>query len=378
MKAKPRSVWVNTSEPVGRYKAFTLIELLVVMGLIAAAAAVAMMVVPAALERDRVVEAVNQVQNMLDIARARALRDGHPHGVRVIIDASRSAPPSLILASEVQYIEMPPVFVPSRTIETPNDNPANYPYLRFLYSYDGSGQITNRRCQLVNIPADMLPPGPVAVTQRLILVIPVFNGWYVIRHVTPIANGLELTLDTYPDDRLGAAGTPTGPATDYPVVVLHSYLGLPSHRSLPQFGIYRAPQPLLGEAVVRLPDRTCIDLSPGLSQPDGSSDWAAGHDYDLLFIPSGQLSPYGSNRGAGQVFLWFRDPDKPEGAGRMDPGYYGGITTLPFQEALRRGGEQMLIAIKAHTGAVITTPIHWPDGTNNDLYWFARRALVGQ
>lgn len=368
-------------------RAFTLIELLVVMALITALAALVMMVVPAALERDRAVEATTQLQNMLDIARARALRDGHPHGIRIVIDTASSTvgPPPLIIAREIQYIEMPPALLPTLPAATPDADPRNYPYVQFLYSYDNNGQIINRRCRLINIPAGMLPSGPVLTTQRLILVIPSLGSWHAILTITPIANGVELALDSYPDDRLGAAGPPTVPpnvpATDYPVLNLYSYFipAPPTYRSVLQFAIYRTPQPLLGEPVVRLPNRTAIDLSPELSSPHGLNDYTAGRDYDLLFLPSGQLSPYGSHGGAGQVFLWIRDPNLPEGSGRMNPSSYGGVTAPAFLNALRQGGEQMIIAIKASSGAIIAAPVHWPEsGGNTDLYWFARQALLGQ
>jgi prepilin-type N-terminal cleavage/methylation domain-containing protein len=337
-------------------QAFTLIELLVVMALIVSVAAIALMVVPAALERDRTVDAVNQVQNMLQIAQARAMRDGRPHGVRLIIDNTQ---PNLYFVTSLQYIEAPPILLP-------NPNPTiqpSAPYVRLLYSYDNTGAITNRRCQLVNVPTALLTYN----SQRLLLVTPIMGTWNDIISVTPVGGSiLELGLLHYPDALLGAAGPPPGTAmTD--VEIYRTY----------HFGILRAPQPLLGEPIVQLPTRTCIDLSPGLSLPDAST-LPPGKDYDILFIPSGQLSPYGANRGAGQVFLWIRDPDRPEGTGRMDPAYYGGVTTPAFQDALRRGGEQMIIAIKASSGAIGVAPVFWPDGTNNDLHWFAREAIQNQ
>jgi type II secretory pathway pseudopilin PulG len=363
--------------------AFTLIELLVVMGLITGLAALAMLVVPGALERDRTVDAVNQLQSMLAIAQARALRDNHPHGIRLVIDTAQSNS-SLIIAQEVQYIEMPPALLPSLPASTAGEDPRNYPYIQFLYSYDNTGQITNRRCQLINIPAGMLPTGSLTGNQRLILVVPTLGTWHTITAINSIPNGVELLLASYPDHRLGAAGPPTKspdvPVADYPVLTLYSYYfpSSPNYRSPPQFAIYRAPQPLLGENIVRLPRQTCVDLSPEMSQPDGGQDWAWGRDYDLLFLPSGQLSPYGSSRGAGQVFLWIRDPDKPDMGARMDPTYYGGVLSPAYQTALRQAGEQMIIAIKANNGSIIATPVYWPDATNTDRYWFARQALVGQ
>lgn len=337
-------------------RAFTLIELLVVMALIVTVAALALMVVPAALERDRTVDAVNQIQNMLQIAQARAMRDGRPHGVRLIIDSTQ---PNPLFVTSLQYIEVPPVLLPN---PDPTLQP-NAPYIRFLYSYNNSGTIIHRRCQLVNVSTALLTYN----SQRLLLVLPVMGTWNDIISVTPVgSNVLELGLRHYPDEVLGAAGPPAGTA------VTDSEIYRTYH-----FGILRAPQPLLGEPIVRLPSRTCIDLSAGLSVPDTSS-LPPGTDYDLFFIPSGQLSPYGANRGAGHVFLWVRDPDKPEGSGRMDPGYYGGVMTPAFQDALRRGGEQMIVAIKASSGAIGVAPVNWPDGTNNDLHWFAREAVRNQ
>jgi hypothetical protein len=302
------------------------------------------------------VDAVNQIQNMLQIAQARAMRDGRPHGVRLIIDSTQ---PNPLFVTSLQYIEVPPVLLlNSDTTLLPNA-----PYIRFRYSYDTSGSIVNRRCELVNVPTTLLT----YTSQRLILILPVLGTWNDIISVTPVgSNVLELGLRHYPDEALGAMGPPSGTAaTD--VEIYRTY----------HFGILRAPQPLLGEPIVRLPSRTCIDLSPRLSIPDASS-LPAGTDYDLIFIPSGQLSPYGANRGAGHVFLWVRDPNKPEGSGQMAPSNYGGVTTPAFLDALRRGGEQMIVAIKASSGAIGAAPVYWPDSTSTDLHKFAREAIQNQ
>jgi Tfp pilus assembly protein FimT len=343
----------TVSEPISRVRAFTLIELLTVLGLITTLAALALMVVPAALERDRVVDAATQVQSMLQIAQARAMRDNRPHGVRLIIDNTQ---PNPLFVTSLQYIEAPPILLP-------NPDPViqpTAPYVRFLYSYANDGTINNRKCQIVNVPSTLLT----ASGARLLLILPVLGCWLDVSAVSSVSpNILELTLRHYPDDLLGAAGPPAGTATS-DAEIYRTY----------HFGLLRAPQPLLGEPVVQLPTKTCIDLMPGLSEPNGSTV-PPGGDYDILFIPSGQLSPYSVSGGAGHVFLWIRDPNKPEGSGRMDPVYYGGVTTPAFQDALRRGGEQMIVAVKAYTGAIGVAPVNWPDGTNNDLHWFARQAV---
>ncbi len=344
---------------------FTLIELLVVMALIVALAGMALLVVPAALERDRTVDAVGQVQNWLQIARARALRDGHPHGVRFILEqypVPQPPPNDLILISRsAQYIEMPPVLLPN---PNPTFDPNSSPYVQFLYTYDAQGQITYRRCRILNVPSNLITVTP---GQPYLLMLPPLCSWHYIMAAAPLPNGIEATLDRYPDEQLGAAGPPPGTAVnDQPVFrTFH-------------FGIYRPPQALLGEGVMLLPDRTCIDFTPGVSDPDGATAFAGGRDYDLLFLPSGQLSAFSTSGGAGHVFLWIRDPDKPENAGRMDPGFYGGVLSPGYQDALRRGGEQMIVVVKSSSGAVGAAPVNWPDNTNSDPYFFARQAVGNQ
>ena len=56
------------------------------MALIATLAAMAMVVVPGILEKDRSVDASTTVQSWLQIAQARARRDRLPRGVRLIVD----------------------------------------------------------------------------------------------------------------------------------------------------------------------------------------------------------------------------------------------------------------------------------------------------
>ena len=61
-----------------------------------------------------------------------------------------------------------------------------------------------------------------------------------------------------------------------------------------------------------------------------------------------------STQGAGQVFLWVRDPTKPSN--------------------LNQGGEQLIVAIKAKSGGIGAGPVDW----GADPFILAKKALSGQ
>jgi hypothetical protein len=101
-----------------------------------------------------------------------------------------------------------------------------------------------------------------------------------------------------------------------------------------------------------------VDLN--LTSPAG----AAGSNYDVLFAPSGQLVRTGSTGAAGQVFLWVRDPTR----------------TAPTAGSLvgfQQGGEQMIVVIKAKTGALGAAPANW-DTNSANWYDLAKKAISGQ
>jgi hypothetical protein len=148
---------------------------------------------------------------------------------------------------------------------------------------------------------------------------------------TPPSYDVEVALDYYPDTQLGAT-------TNY--VTYH-------------FGVYGPPRPLLGEPTMQLPTETCVDLNPGVSIPGG----VAFQDYDMLFAPGGQMAFTPSTMGASSVFLWVRNPN----------------LTLNFA-ALDQGGEMMIIAIKAKSGAIGVAPVDH----SGDPYALARQAVLGQ
>ncbi len=178
------------------------------------------------------------------------------------------------------------------------------------------------------------------------LSLPTLGTWHRIVGTIPSAPApgisIQLFLDqSYPDTQLG---------------------GQLSWRTY-HFGIYGAPRPLLGEPPYQLPQRTCIDLT--LSSPIGSP----GQDYQILFGPGGQLvnsSTSPSTGTVGHVFLWLHDPGRP-------------LNSPPSTTQLQQGGEQMIVVVKAKSGAVGTAPVDWAVATPpGDAFSFARQAVSGQ
>src|SRR4051812_44363010 len=104
--------------PATRRPGFTLVELLVAMAIIIALAAIALMVVPSALDQDRTTDAASSVRQWLMIAKSRAARDQAPRGVRLLIAPNPQVPAKnsalgALLVTELQYTEAPPVIVPN-------------------------------------------------------------------------------------------------------------------------------------------------------------------------------------------------------------------------------------------------------------------------
>src|SRR5262245_50923447 len=98
--------------------AFTLVELLVAMSIIAALSAIAILAYPAVTNQDKVRSGVEVTTSSLKLAQAMAARDGRPRGVRLLV--INPIPPNVAkprpeLVTELQLIELPPVFVPNRT-----------------------------------------------------------------------------------------------------------------------------------------------------------------------------------------------------------------------------------------------------------------------
>ena len=345
--------------------AFTLVELLVAMSIIAALSAIAILAYPAVTNQDKVRSGVELTTSSLKLAQAMAARDGRPRGVRLLVTAN-AAKPRPELVTELQLIELPPVFVPNRTpLATANSLTTDQ---RVVFTYTiapaGStsppqGTITSRDCRILNLTADEA----VQIVAGTTLILPTLGSWHKIIAVgtpQPAASAgrfdLTVTLEVYPDAQLGAAIGDPNPNTPQTGAVMAG--------TFYHFGVYGTARPLLGEKLIPLPTNICIDL--GISLPPSNAS------VDILFAPNGQMIR-GVNNASGQLFLWVRD--------------YNKVATIPLgtpaqlPAAFRSAGEMQAVGIRA--GTIGAAPITWPDTTNGtypagqDPFFFARQELSG-
>jgi prepilin-type N-terminal cleavage/methylation domain-containing protein len=358
-------------------RGFTLVEMLVVMAIIVLITAGAMLVVPGALNRDRSTDAVTSLRGWLEIAQARAARDGAPRGLRLIVDPTKPTATEQLWVTEAQYIESPPVLLFNPNPPYPNGITSTFqphpwtPRVEFLYTLapvgsttPPAGTVTGRQCAIRGLTQEQASVliNSTSSGSQPILWMPVLGTWQriiatnpaypnppvpVSPATNPASYDVGITLDHYPDTQLGAS-------TSY---VTH------------HFGIYAPPRPLLGEPTMQLPTNTCVDLNAFVSRPDGTADLAASRDFDLLFAPNGPLAFSATISGDGHVFLCVRDPRK---GSPMD------FRSLPQIQA---GGEMMILGIKARSGAISVQPVdHNPiTMTNpNGPYTFVLQSVSGQ
>jgi prepilin-type N-terminal cleavage/methylation domain-containing protein len=346
------------TRPAGtRRPGFTLVELLVAMAIIVALASIALIVVPDVLSQDRTTDAAATVRQNLMIAKARALRDGLPRGVRFLVglDPSNVAKTNALWVTELQYIEQPPAVVPAQgesiefvftptaggelpTTTTPGGTTLNPPA---VYLHLPEGVASTAVLEFINGELAASPPRHPVVqallgAERLTLTVTGITGPLPGTDLRPGAYTLTLT-----------AGGDYGP--------IARAMGDGTSVRLTTFWITRPAVPLLGEPTVQLPRNVCVDLYS--SNPQWTD---TARDYDILFAPGGEVlyAP------AEQIHLWVRDYTK--GGGRDVP---GPTPVTRFEQ----GGEQQIVALKTTSGALGVFPVAFPP---DDPFKFAREAAT--
>lgn len=339
-----------TRRAAGRRAGFTLVELIVVIAVAATLTAIAVAVLPGAMDQDRTTDAAATIRQHLMIAKAKATREKDGRGIRFVLgpNAKNTAliaanDPSIYYCTELQYIEAAPTIVPNPLGLTG----ATDAYVEF--DLDPKSPATNR-CRFFNVPngsdvitvmnndlgANWFPklyvpelgPDSFGRTQR-----------FEVQRLVPdgkIANAWSLTLDRDPTTLLGAGTTQ------------RAY----------RFAVEPRSRPLLGEPNIQLPKNVIVDLAPGVSFPGARTvTLAAGVsypiDFEIMFAPNGQVTDPASS---GSIYLWVRDQTK---LGDMRP-----VSTGPHvyanQDQFKSGGEMQLVALKAKTGSLGVSPVLWP------------------
>lgn len=365
-------------------RAFTLIELLVAMTVIIVLASIALLVVPDILNRDRTTDGAGLVRQWLMIAKARAMRDGNPNGVRFLtgLDPDNPLKSSPLWVTECQYVEQPPPYTPKNPLYSQTD--INAPQVKFVASFDGMGNVISgsRQCWIDNLtPASGDANTIVAAVNDggCWLSIPVLPGAGDARGFyaritnpnkgvgsSPGTDRVTVTLDIWPDAALGSAGTAN--TNNLPVYVAYG------------FALIFPPRPLLGEPSLPLPKNICVDLNPNASLPAAGTGF-----YDIVFTKTGHIFPSGAGAMAdGQICLWVRDYTKAPNAAVI---INGGPPPTYDVNTFKRGGEQQLVGIKTRSGAMGQFKVLWPDmatgqykqlgpGVWENPYWLAQQGAT--
>jgi prepilin-type N-terminal cleavage/methylation domain-containing protein len=231
-------------------RAFTLVELLVVMFIIVLLAAIAVLIVPGAVNSQRASQGGAMLQGWIMTAQQRAVLDRAPRGVRLYPDPNN--PNYLIRA---QYIERPDDFT--------------------------GGQISGSGQQVVFSGVDL-------------------TGGNTDPTLYPVQPGDYLEVQ-------GGGAVHQIKAVSATAVTLVSPLPVPITVPTANYRIERAPR-LSGDDPETLPTDIAVDIStnqqfgnplPMTRNPDGSVS------YDILFSPKGEVVY--PNTGQPQIILWVHD-----------------------------------------------------------------------
>ena len=318
----------------------TLIELLVVMAIITALFALALMIVPSVNQQNAVAKGANEVQAAFKTAQGMAAATRLPHGVRFLVNSGYTA-------NTLQYLEMPPIFVPDpqALVALPNDptgqNTTNGARVELVYKlYTGTPPLTpappmntivSRTCHIRSVPVEQASQVNAGAT----LVLPTLGAWSQIinpiQKSTPKPSGtgsfvvdISVTLQVYPDAFMGTA-------TMYQTF---------------HFGIYGVQTPLLAEPTVLLPQGIAADLQ--ISYPPLQTPL---QNYDVMFSPNGPTVATNNVAANTNVYIWIRDITKitnPGGANQTSMFWNDfGTNYTNFVSAFRLAGQMEVVGVRA-------------------------------
>lgn len=288
--------------------AFTLVELLVVLALIGVLAGLAIYFVPSFQTSERAARGGADLQQILNTARQRALRDKAPRGVRIVfenIDIATNPADPIIQATKCQFIEQPDDLGGGRYW--------NGTQFTSLTLQTGAPDAQGRYSQLTVNGADF-NDGSVQAGEYLEI-----NGSGLVHFI---------------------AGVPPAPPTNK--LTLAFGLQYPITTATPSFRIIRKPR-VVGDELFELPRTVVIDAATNANYniplPIEMPVPPNGH-LDILFSPNGSvLSPNAADR----IYFWVRSTDE-------DAQY-----AVPQKYFL---GEPTLIVVYVNSGLVAAYPVN--------------------
>ncbi len=296
--------------------AFTLIELLVVIGILAFLAGLSVLIITNVDAYQRAPAGASQVQQMLMIAKQRAVRDRRPHGIRLVLDPANTS--TRVYARTVVFIEQPEDYAVQPGVTRAPDLPTvPITSRKFLPFRRISG--TGTTITLEPLDPNQSPPNPA----------PDFSGGQgTDMTLWPVQVGDYLEINgTGLPHRIAALTATTLTLT----TALPADVQLTGH-----YRIIRQPRPA-GDDPVSLPQDVVLDLSPGTNKINPPS-------LDIVFAPSGEV--IGTNTGTDSIYLWVRD-----------------------ETLLLHQGDNTLVVVYSRSGAIAAHPVDRPP---NDPYSFAK------
>jgi prepilin-type N-terminal cleavage/methylation domain-containing protein len=289
--------------PFSARRAFTLVELIVAITIMAVLAGLAVLIVPALQDNQRVTSGTDKVQGALFIAKQWAIRDRLPRGVRLVPTLD---PDGQTRVHSLQYIEQPDYFFgPSGSALLGVSNPANGNLNSLVgvftpgVDFFGGNGPANSALWPVQIGdfLDLMGNNKPDALYKILSVNASSSNANVSDNLT-LMSQLPVNL--------------LAPSPANPVAFFQN--GLP-------FRILRGPRVMIGQQAVNLPNEVAVDSPLVTGHPpaqfSGQTQWSLvtqdsqTKQIDILFSPSGKvLRDAGS---AGKVVLWIYDNSVPDG-----------------------------------------------------------------
>jgi prepilin-type N-terminal cleavage/methylation domain-containing protein len=308
--AFPNGVWERDERErdQGEREAFTLVELLVATMLLVVLASLALLIIPSLNQGQQTPKAATQLQQWIEIAKQRAVKDRAPRGVRLVYTLP---PGNQMQVTQLEFIELPDPYTLHAKVD---------PFSRILQPSIAS--VTAAGNGGLKDVVTFSPSGTKTLTGGFSVqdsnLWPVQVGDYielagVVYRIKSVDGPLQL--------RLGPPPPQIALPTDLPPIGV----------STSNYKIIRQPRPVPDE-IMQMPANIIIDLTPRLiggpvsnNPPRGALDlpvpiggtspntWPP---LDILFAPDGRVIPAvgGTNLAAyDRIILWVRDTTVPDG-----------------------------------------------------------------
>jgi len=287
---------------------FTLMELLTAISIIAVLGGLGVYFLPSYNDSARAARGAGQLQNWLQIARTRAMRDGVPTGLRLIDFGSETTP------AKFQYIAQPDDYAVGQASLAFNGTAGSGTTVQFSTGvdlYGGNASSPSVWAVQVGDYFEALDSG-------------------LVRRITAVPAANQITL-----------------ASDIPFAMTPSGNSFPSSTiKVPNYRIIRQPRSADDESL-ELPSKIIVEPTKSIQMP---GDSLISISFDIVFAPNGSVITPGVRD---KVVFWVRDASRKK----------------PDNSPAYTDGEPTLIAVFARSGFAAAYPI---DVTGSDNYYYVR------